>query len=107
MIETLPYLENSSFPSLVRGNLETIQLNLGYLCNLSCLHCHVNAGPKRTELMSKETIDQVLDLAKNTAVKTLDLTGGAPDMNPHFKYLIRESSKLRITGIYRCDLFIL
>jgi radical SAM/Cys-rich protein len=107
MIETLPYLENSSFPSLVRGNLETIQLNLGYLCNLSCLHCHVNAGPKRTELMSKETIDQVLDLAKNTAVKTLDLTGGAPEMNPHFKYLIREASKLGITVIDRCNLVIL
>ncbi|MFW5426832.1 MAG: arsenosugar biosynthesis radical SAM (seleno)protein ArsS [Methylophagaceae bacterium] len=107
MIETLPYLGNSSFPSLVRGHLEVIQLNLGYLCNLSCLHCHVNAGPKRTELMSKETIDQVLDLAKNTAVKTLDLTGGAPEMNPHFKYLIREASKLGITVIDRCNLVIL
>ena len=107
MIETLPYLEDSSFPALSRGNLETIQLNLGYLCNLSCLHCHVNAGPKRTELMSKETIDHVLTLASNMGVKTLDLTGGAPEMNPNFKYLVCEASKRNIAIIDRCNLVIL
>ncbi|PHS23421.1 MAG: radical SAM protein [Methylophaga sp.] len=107
MIETLPYLENSTFPPLTRGSLEIIQLNLGYLCNLSCVHCHVNAGPKRTELMSKETIDQVLNLAKNTGVKTLDLTGGAPEMNPYFHYLVSEAAKLAITVIDRCNLVIL
>jgi MoaA/NifB/PqqE/SkfB family radical SAM enzyme len=83
MIDTLPYLENSNFPVLSREKLEILQLNLGYLCNLSCLHCHVNAGPKRTELMTKQTIDQILAFAKKNAIKTLDLTGGAPEMNPH------------------------
>ncbi|MBL1321826.1 MAG: arsenosugar biosynthesis radical SAM protein ArsS [Methylophaga sp.] len=107
MIETLPYLENSTFPALSRGNLETLQLNLGYLCNLSCLHCHVNAGPTRTELMSKETIDQVLELAANMGVRMLDLTGGAPEMNPHFKYLVRQATRHNITVIDRCNLVIL
>lgn len=107
MYETRQYLENSTFPSLSRKSLEVIQLNLGYLCNLSCLHCHVNAGPKRTELMSKETIDQVLELAKQTGVKTLDLTGGAPEMNPHFKYLVKQASQFNIAVIDRCNLVIL
>ncbi|MCK5478039.1 MAG: radical SAM protein, partial [Methylococcales bacterium] len=60
MHDTLPYLEKTDFPPISRKNLEVLQVNLGYLCNLSCTHCHVNAGPKRTELMDKETIDQVL-----------------------------------------------
>lgn len=107
MIDTLPYLENSNFPILSRGKLEILQLNLGYLCNLSCLHCHVNAGPKRTELMSKQTITQILAFAKKNVIKTLDLTGGAPEMNPHFKYLVREASKLNIAVIDRCNLVIL
>ncbi len=107
MHDLRPYLEDSTFPKLSRSKLEVIQLNLGYLCNLSCLHCHVNAGPKRTELMSKETIDQVLELAKKSAVKTLDLTGGAPEMNPHFKYLVEKATELNITVIDRCNLVIL
>jgi len=107
MHETLSYLENSTFPSISRTQLEVIQLNLGYLCNLSCLHCHVNAGPKRTELMTKETIDQVLEFAKNSRVKTLDLTGGAPEMNHHFKYLVEQATQLNITVIDRCNLTIL
>ena len=107
MHETLAYLENSTFPALYRERLEIIQLNLGYLCNLSCLHCHVNAGPKRRELMTKQTIDQVLNLAQSKGVKTLDLTGGAPEMNPHFKYLVREATKRNITVIDRCNLVIL
>ena len=107
MHDTLDYLENSTFPALTRGKLDVIQLNLGYLCNLSCVHCHVNAGPKRTELMTKTTIDHVLDLAKEQGVKTLDLTGGAPEMNPHFKYLVREASKRNISVIDRCNLVIL
>ena len=107
MHETLSHLENSTFPKLSRNKLEIIQLNLGYLCNLSCLHCHVNAGPKRTELMTKETIDQVLELAIQTGVTTLDLTGGAPEMNPHFKYLVEQASQLNISIIDRCNLVIL
>lgn len=107
MHETRHYLENSTFPDISRTQLEVIQLNLGYLCNLSCLHCHVNAGPKRTELMTKETIDQVLELAKTIGGKTLDLTGGAPEMNPHFKYLVQQASELNIAVIDRCNLVIL
>jgi len=107
MHETRPYLEDSTFPSISRGKLTTLQLNLGYLCNLSCLHCHVNAGPNRTELMDKATIDQVLSLARQSAVSTIDLTGGAPEMNPHFRYLVTQARKLNITVIDRCNLVIL
>jgi len=107
MLETKSYLENSSFPAIRRRNLEVIQLNLGYLCNLSCLHCHVNAGPKRTELMNKETINQVLTLAESTGVTTLDLTGGAPEMNPHFTYLVQQATALNLNIIVRCNLVIL
>jgi len=107
MHETLSHLENSTFPKLSRNKLEIIQLNLGYLCNLSCLHCHVNAGPNRTELMTKETIDHVLELATQTGVTTLDLTGGAPEMNPHFNYLVEQASQLNINIIDRCNLVIL
>jgi len=71
MHETRPYLENSTFPQLSRGKLTTLQLNLGYLCNLSCLHCHVNAGPNRTESMDRETIELVLDLVRQLAVTTI------------------------------------
>ncbi|RKZ83692.1 MAG: radical SAM protein [Gammaproteobacteria bacterium] len=107
MHETRPYLEQSTFPALSRGQLESVQLNLGYLCNLSCVHCHVNAGPKRTELMEKETIDQVLKLAIQNNVKTLDLTGGAPEMNPHFRYLVEKAYEQSINIIDRCNLVIL
>jgi len=107
MLDTKPYLENSNFPAISRRKLGTLQLNLGYLCNLSCLHCHVNAGPKRTELMDKETIDSILELAKRSDVTTIDLTGGAPEMNPHFRYLVTAARKLNITVIDRCNLVIL
>lgn len=107
MHETRPYLEKTTFPSLLRGELEIIQLNLGYLCNLSCVHCHVNAGPKRTELMDKETINSVLTLAERAGVTSIDLTGGAPEMNPHFRYLVTAARKLNITVIDRCNLVIL
>ena len=82
---TLPYLEQTDFPSINRNALEILQVNLGYLCNLSCTHCHVNAGTKRTELMAKKTADLVLDFICRENIHTLDLTGGAPEMNPHFK----------------------
>ncbi len=107
MIETLPYLENSSFPTLVRDNLASIQLNLGYLCNLSCVHCHVNAGPTRSELMDKQTIDQVFAFANKSGVKTLDITGGAPEMSPYFRYLVEKAQQQEIDIIDRCNLAIL
>ena len=64
MHNILPYLEQSDFPAINRNALEILQVNLGYLCNLSCTHCHVNAGPKRTELMDKAMVDLVLDFLK-------------------------------------------
>jgi MoaA/NifB/PqqE/SkfB family radical SAM enzyme len=74
-------LLNSDFPAIFRKPLEILQLNLGYLCNLSCVHCHVNAVPKRTEMMRRETIEQILTLAEASNIHTLDLTGGAPEIN--------------------------
>ncbi len=80
---------------------------MGYLCNLSCLHCHVNAGPQRTELMDKATVDSVLGLLERAGLDTLDLTGGAPELNPHFRYLVAEARALGVRVIDRCNLTIL
>ena len=107
MLDTKPLLFAREFPPLKRENLEILQVNLGYLCNLSCTHCHVNAGPRRTELMDKQTIDLVLDVIKQRSVKILDLTGGAPEMNPHFRYLVSEARKLNCEVIDRCNITIL
>ena len=90
MHATLPLLANSDFPPIRRAGLDTLQVNLGYKCNQSCLHCHVNAGPKRTEMMSRHTIDELLAFTDSSTVRTLDLTGGAPELNPHFRYLVDE-----------------
>lgn len=108
MHETLPFLEPSDFPAIARGQVEILQLNLGYLCNLSCVHCHVNAGPTRTELMSKVNIDKIITLFdSNPKIHTLDLTGGAPEMHPHFKTLVQAARQHSIKVIDRCNLVIL
>jgi len=107
MLDSLPYLKNSDFPAITRNKLEILQVNLGYLCNLSCTHCHVNAGPKRTELMDKATIDEVLNFIDQHAIHTLDLTGGAPEMNPHFRYLVTQAVNRGVKVIDRCNLVIL
>jgi len=107
MIDSLPFLRGSDFPAITRSKLEILQVNLGYLCNLSCTHCHVNAGPKRTELMDKATIDQVLDFIDKHELHTLDLTGGAPEMNPHFRYVVMQARKRGLKIIDRCNLVIL
>ncbi len=107
MRDTRPLLLHSDFPPIKRGALETLQVNLGYLCNLSCVHCHVNAGPQRTEQMDLETVDQVLSLLTRSGATTLDLTGGAPEMNPHFRYLVREARRLDVRVIDRSNLTIL
>ncbi|WP_417884994.1 arsenosugar biosynthesis radical SAM (seleno)protein ArsS [Zunongwangia sp.] len=79
--------------------IEILQLNLGYMCNQVCAHCHVDAGPDRKEIMTKETLQQCLDVIKNTSAHTLDLTGGAPEMNPNFKWFVEEASKIGINDI--------
>ena len=107
MMDTRPLLMESDFPPINRGQLSVLQVNLGYLCNLSCAHCHVNAGPTRTELMSRENIDQVLALLQRSDIQTLDLTGGAPELNPHFRYLVSQARKLGVHVIDRCNLTIL
>lgn len=88
MRDTWPLLRSSDFPAIERSRIETLQLNLGYLCNLSCIHCHVNAGPKRKELMDQETMELALLVAQRHGVGTLDLTGGSPEMNPRFRWLV-------------------
>ena len=107
MQDTRPLLLDTDFPPVTRGKLDTLQVNLGYRCNLSCVHCHVNAGPTRTEMMSRETIDQVLDVIDQAGVKTLDLTGGAPELNEHFRDLVMEARGRGVRVIDRCNLTIL
>ena len=107
VLDTRPLLLKTNFPPIQRETLETLQVNLGYLCNLSCTHCHVNAGPKRTELMSLEQIDLLLKVLRQGKIKQLDLTGGAPEMNPHFRYLVKASRALGVNVIDRCNLTIL
>jgi radical SAM/Cys-rich protein len=97
----------TDFPALRRRHTSILQVNLGYLCNLSCVHCHVNAGPTRTEMMERETIDQIIQVLERGRVEVLDLTGGAPEMNPHFRDLVRAARARGVTVIDRCNLTIL
>ena len=107
MHDVYPLLEKTDFPKIFRGKLNTIQINLGYKCNQSCLHCHVNAGPKRKEMMTLETIDQILSFIKKSDVKNIDLTGGAPELNDHFDYLVMQARGLNCHIIDRCNLTVL
>jgi radical SAM/Cys-rich protein len=107
MQNTRPLLLESDFPPVTRGELQTLQVNLGYVCNMSCVHCHVNAGPNRTESMDLETIEQVLALLAREHIELLDLTGGAPELNPHFRYLVRQARALGVRVIDRCNLTVL
>jgi len=107
MHATLPLLQESDFPPIYRRRLTALQANLGYRCNQTCLHCHVNAGPKRTEAMNRQTIDTLLDLLEHSTATTLDLTGGAPELNPHFRYLVKQARGQGAHVIDRCNLTIL
>ena len=107
MHATLPLLEKTDFPAIKRGQIETLQVNLGYLCNQSCLHCHVNAGPTRKENMQEETIHNVIRFLHDNNIKKLDLTGGAPELNPHFRHLVAEAYSMGIHIIDRCNLTVL
>src|SRR6266550_715507 len=95
--------------ALRRGPSEILQVNVGKLCNLTCVHCHVNAGPKRKEIMSRETIDRIIGWFGKTEIPTIDLTGGAPEMIPDFRYFIERVKTLRPSRrvIDRCNLTIL
>src|SRR5690349_14542369 len=107
MHATLPLMRHYGFPALRRSRLETLQVNLGYKCNQSCLHCHVNAGPGRTEMMSAETLADVFAFIKLSRVKVLDLTGGAPELHPEFRTLVEKARELGVRVIDRCNLTIL
>ena len=107
MHATLPLMRKYGFPAIRRRALETVQVNLGYRCNQSCLHCHVNAGPSRTEAMSRRTIADVLVFVQVNKVRTLDLTGGAPELNAHFRELVERARELGVRVIDRCNLTIL
>lgn len=93
MRDTWPKLEHSQFPSIERGRITTLQLNLGYRCNLSCIHCHVNAGPRRTETMDRETMQLALEVGRKLGVTTLDMTGGSPEMNADFRWLVATAKE--------------
>ena len=107
MLDTRPLLLQTDFPAINRTVLETLQVNLGYKCNLSCTHCHVNAGPTRIEQMDRQTVDLVLEYIRKRPIKTLDLTGGAPEINVNFKYLVQEARSTGMEVIDRCNLTIL
>jgi radical SAM/Cys-rich protein len=107
MRDTYPLLLKSDFPALRRSRLETLQANLGYRCNQSCLHCHVAAGPKRSEEMAWETMVLLLRFARRQGIATLDLTGGAPELNPHFRRLVQAARAEGLRVIDRCNLTIL
>jgi radical SAM/Cys-rich protein len=107
MRATLPLLQATDFPPIRRAKVDTLQVNLGYKCNQSCVHCHVNAGPTRTETMDRVTIDTVLAFARAAAVGTIDITGGAPELNPHFRDLVVTARADGIRVIDRCNLTIL
>ncbi len=107
MHATLPRLRKTDFPALRRANLQTLQVNLGYRCNQSCLHCHVNAGPNRNEQMSRSTADCVLEYLRRGNINTLDITGGAPELSSQFRRLVVSARHMDVNVIDRCNLTIL
>ncbi len=107
MHDTLPLLEKIPFPAIRRGRLDTLQVNVGYRCNQSCVHCHVGASPHRTEEMSGEVADVALAFLERRRLSTLDITGGAPELNPHFRRMVRAARAMGVRVIDRCNLTIL
>lgn len=107
MHDVLPLIRKRSFPQIARRSIATVQVNLGYLCNQSCVHCHVGAGPNRVEQMSAETASQVRDYLFASGASLLDLTGGAPELNANFRDLVVAVRARDIRVIDRCNLTVL
>jgi radical SAM/Cys-rich protein len=107
MHDTFPLLRETDFPRIRRRSLEALQVNLGYRCNQSCVHCHVAAGPHRTEEMGRDMVDIIVAVLAKHRIRTLDLTGGAPELNPHFRFLVTQARALGVHVIDRCNLTIL
>ena len=107
MHATLPLLESTDFPPLRRAPVDTLQVNVGYRCNQSCVHCHVNAGPRRTEEMTRETADLVVEFLRTSGASIFDLTGGAPELHAPFRYLVDAARGLGVHVMDRCNLTVL
>ena len=107
MQTTLPLNEITDFPAIRRSRLEILQANLGYRCNQHCKHCHVNAGPGREEVMERPVIEEVIAYLGESSVKKLDLTGGAPELNPHFRDLVHAAWEMGVHVMDRCNLTVL
>ncbi len=107
MLDSKPLLFPTDFPSIRRQSLATLQVNLGFRCNQQCNHCHVNAGPNRTEMMSDSVIESIVRLLHKPQIQVLDITGGAPEMHPQFEYLVKQAVSLGKKVIDRCNLTIL
>src|SRR4051812_16695903 len=106
MKDTWPLLDKIAFPAIARGTLTTLQVNVGYRCNQSCVHCHVNAGPGRTEEMDSATIDVVIAFLQRRHIATLDITGGAPELNAHFRRLVGAARDMAVKVMDRHNLTI-
>lgn len=107
MVFEYPFSQMTHFPTLRRARLEILQVNLGYRCNQQCIHCHVNAGPNRKEMMKRPIVDQVIHFLITFGLKKVDLTGGSPELNPHFRYLVHAVREMGLYVIDRCNLTIL
>ena len=107
MHDTLPLLKKVPFPATRRTRLDTLQVNLGYRCNQSCVHCHVGAGPNRTEMMDADTLALIPQVLAARGLGTLDVTGGAPELHPGFRDLVRAARSQGVRVIDRCNLTIL
>ena len=103
----MPILQATDFPSIQRAQLKTLQVNLGYRCNQACFHCHVNAGPTRTEMMGRTNVDLLLEFIETHQLQTLDVTGGAPELHADFRYLVKAARALNVHVIDRCNLTVL
>src|SRR5215203_732768 len=107
MRDTWPLLERVAFPAIHRGRLDTLQVNVGYRCNQSCVHCHVNAGPNRTEEMDGGVVDTVLKFLDRRRIATIDIPGGAPELNAHFRRLVVGARDMGVRVMDRSNLTIL
>jgi radical SAM/Cys-rich protein len=107
MHATLSLLKATDFPAPARGALDTLQVNVGYRCNQACFHCHVNASPDRKEMMGREIAELVVEVLAARRIGTLDVTGGAPELNPHFRDMVRAARRLGVRVIDRCNLTVL
>jgi radical SAM/Cys-rich protein len=106
MRDTWPLLDRIPFPAIRRGRLETLQVNVGYRCNQSCVHCHVNAGPNRTEEMDAATTDLVIEFLQKRGIATLDITGGAPELNANFRRMVTAARDMAVKVMDRHNLTI-